>query len=112
MMNKREFNKYLKRDQGRCYHCGITDDTLVPQHRQGRGMGGSKLRDVPSNIITFCSDFNQRIEDNHISSLKAKRMGWKLESWEDPQTTPVLDMSSQEWFLLSDDYTREITQIG
>ena len=111
-MNKREFNKYLKRDQGRCYHCGITDDTLVPQHRQGRGMGGSKLRDVPSNIITFCADYNQRIEDNHISSLKAKRMGWKLESWEDPQTTPVLDMSSQEWFLLSDDYTREITQIG
>jgi hypothetical protein len=107
MMNKKEFNKYLTRDMGRCYHCGITDDTLVPQHRQGRGMGGSKARNVPSNIITFCSDHNGRIEANAIAKAKARRLGWSLESWQDPKTAPVFDSSSGSWYLLGDDFSRQ-----
>ena len=106
-MRAKQFRQLLERDQGRCYHCGRSDDTLVPQHRLGRGMGGSKARDVPSNIITFCSDYNQRVEDNAISAAKAKRMGWKLESWQDPLDTPVWDFSSGLWYTLNDSYTRQ-----
>ena len=107
IMNKKEFNKYLIRDLGRCYHCGITNDTLVPQHRKGRGMGGSKARNVPSNIITFCSEHNGRIEANAIAKAKAKRLGWSLDSWQDPKTFPVFDSASGTWYLLGDDFSRQ-----
>jgi hypothetical protein len=107
-MKRKEFEKYLKRDFGRCYHCGISDDTLVPQHRLGRGMGGSSARDVPSNIITFCSDHNGRIEQNYVASARAKRLGWKLESWQNPLTTPVFSMAVGEWYLLDDHYSRQV----
>jgi hypothetical protein len=106
-MNKKEFDKYLRRDKARCYHCGITDDTLVPQHRKGRGMGGSKAAHTPSNIITFCSDYNGRIESNAIARSKAKRLGWSLESWQDPKEFPVFDTASGNWYLLGDDFSRQ-----
>lgn len=109
-MKRKEFERYLKRDFWRCYHCGISDDTLVPQHRLGRGMGGSKDPKVhaASNIITFCSDHNGRIENNSIALLRAKRLGWKLESWQDPKDTPVFCMTSGEWYVLRDDCTRTV----
>lgn len=107
-MNKKEFTKYLKRDFYRCYHCGISDETLVPQHRLGRGMGGSKVRDVPSNIITFCADFNNRIEQNSIAREKARRLGWSLESWQNPLTSPVFDNTTGEWYVLADDFSRQV----
>lgn len=107
-MKRKEFEKYLKRDFWRCYHCGVNDDTLVPQHRLGRGMGGSKARDVPSNIITFCADHNFRIEANPIAASKARRLGWKLESWQDPKTTPVFCMTTGEWYVLGDDFSRKV----
>lgn len=107
-MKPKEFEKYLKRDFHRCYHCGINNETLVPQHRLGRGMGGSKMRDVPSNIITFCSEFNGRIESDSMAQQKAKQLGWKLESWQDPKTEPVFCMTTGEWYVLADDYTRRV----
>lgn len=84
------------------------DDTLIPQHRLGRGMGGSKARDVPSNIIVFCADQNQRIEENYVARERARRNGWSLQSWEDPATTPVFDMTSGEWYVLGDDFSRVV----
>lgn len=109
-MKRKEFERYLKRDFGRCYHCGVSDDTLVPQHRLGRGMGGSKDPKVhaASNIITFCSDHNGRIENNSIALLRAKRLGWKLESWQDPKDTPVFCMTTGEWYILRNDCTRTV----
>ncbi len=44
--------KILKQVQGRdpyCWHCGREDD-LVPHHRINRGMGGSKLLDIPREL--------------------------------------------------------------
>jgi hypothetical protein len=107
-MKRKEFDKYLKRDFGRCYHCGNVGPDNIPQHRLNRGMGGSKARDVPSNIITFCSDHNGRIESNYVSAARAKRLGWKLESWQVPSDTPVFCMTTGEWYVLGDDYTRQV----
>jgi len=42
------------RDGGYCPHCGETE-AIGLQHRVGKGMGGSKLLDVPANLITFCN---------------------------------------------------------
>jgi hypothetical protein len=109
-MKRKEFELILRRDLWSCYHCGISDDTLVPQHRLGRGMGGSKNPKVhaASNIITFCSDHNGKVESNSIALLRAKRLGWKLESWEDPLKTPAFHMVTGEWYVLHDNYTREV----
>jgi hypothetical protein len=109
-MKNSEFQKYLKRDL-RCYHCGKTDDTLIPQHRINRQMGGSKKRDVPSNIITLCSRANGWLESSADFSALGKKYGWKLESWQSPHDTPVLDFASGLWFVLDDNYNRRKLEI-
>lgn len=104
-MRPAEFNKFLARD-GRCYHCGTTGDTLIPQHRINRGSGGSKTRDVPSNIIVMCSEANGRMESEAAFARMARSYGWKLSSWQDPLECQVFDVVSGQWFLLDDDYNR------
>ena len=59
-MTPKEFRKYIDRDSW-CYHCGQTE-AIAPNHRISRGMGGSKVRNVPSNIIVLCSEMNGLIE--------------------------------------------------
>lgn len=107
-MNQTEFNKYLRRDHGRCYHCGIQDDTLIPQHRRGRGMGGSKSKSSngAANIITFCSAANQLLEQDADFRFEAKRFGWSLESWQSPDFEPVFDVSTSRWWILENDGSR------
>lgn len=109
-MNSKQFQKYLDRD-GSCPHCGTTE-TLVPQHRQNRGMGGSKLRDVPSNIIVLCAAYNGLIESSATHAKLAIDFGWKLTAGQDPKETPV--MISGKWYLLDDNFgkvqVRELTE--
>jgi 5-methylcytosine-specific restriction endonuclease McrA len=103
-MNKKEFDKYLQRDNYKCCHCGLDDDTLVPQHRKNRGFGGSKERDKPSNILTFCSAFNTLIESSAEAARAARMNGWKLDSWDDPTEVPFY--SGGAWYILTDDFGR------
>jgi 1-aminocyclopropane-1-carboxylate deaminase/D-cysteine desulfhydrase-like pyridoxal-dependent ACC family enzyme len=91
-------------------HCGATE-ALSPNHRINRGMGGSKLRDQPSNFVTLCSLYNGAIESNHTAAAEAKRYGWKLESWQDPDQEPVYDRMSGAWFLLNDDFSRIVVEV-
>jgi hypothetical protein len=102
-----EFRKYLVRDE-RCWHCGFADDTLVPQHRVNRGMGGSKQRHRPSNIIVLCSQINGLIEADPKAAQLARDFGWKLPSWVDPTQARVFDAYSGQWFLLDDDFNRQL----
>ena len=106
-MPAREFRKYLERDGGQCYSCGATAG-LVPQHRVNRGMGGSRDRDVPSNIITFCGQCNGLIEADADAADRARYWGWKLRPWDDPFTEPIYDRPTQTWFYLGDDYKRAV----
>lgn len=103
-MTGKQFAKYLARDH-RCLHCG-TEQSLVPNHRANRGMGGSKVRDVPSNIVVLCHGANYLIEAVAFHAAEARRYGWKLESWQDPAQTPVYDRSSARWYLLDDQFGR------
>jgi len=105
-----EFQKYLERDGGTCYHCGKADDTLVPQHRAGRGMGGSKARHRPSNIITLCSYANGLIESSAGAAATARAYGWKIASWADPTVTEVFYFPTGEWFMLDDEFGRVVIQ--
>lgn len=107
-MTKKEFQRYLDRDGG-CLHCGETE-AVAPQHRANRGMGGSKTRDVPSNIIVLCSRMNGLVESNAFYADAAKDFGWKLETWQDPLTEPVFDTLKNEWVLLDDAFGRKVVK--
>ncbi len=102
-MNRKEFQKYLDRDKS-CPHCGTTGPELIPQHRQNRGMGGSKARNRPSNIIVFCSLGNGLMESNATFAQLARAYGWKLMAYQDPEKTPV--SLSDGWFLLDDNFRK------
>ncbi len=106
-MTPKEFQRFLDRDGAHCYHCG-TAEGLVPQHRINRGMGGSKLLNVPSNIITFCSAHNGAIEASGPAAEDARAMGWKLQQWETDYllVRPVYDRAANAWFFLDDEYHR------
>lgn len=85
-------------------HCGDVE-TAVPHHRLNRGMGGSKVRDVPSNIIALCSFLNGRLEDAKGEEREVyRRYGWRLVTGQDPSNTPVYYVTRGEWFMLNDDY--------
>ena len=109
-MNQKQFNRFLERDGHRCYHCGTSGEDLVPNHRVNRGMGGSRLRDRPSNIVTLCSFINGQIEADALERSRAIEYGWKLASWEDPTKTAVFERSSGNWYILDDDHNRTLTE--
>ena len=102
-MTPREFQKYLDRDGGTCWHCG-TSETLVPQHRASRGMGGSK-KQTPANIILLCALFNGLIESDAKAASMALRYGWKLLRSDRPVDKPVYNIVDGLWYFLNEDYT-------
>lgn len=108
-MNAKQFQRLLARDGGYCLHCGATE-ALSPNHRANRGMGGSKVRDVPSNLVVLCSLFNGLIESNAQASLVAKEYGWKLNTWQNPLEIPVFDTQKREWHLLDDEYGTKVVK--
>ena len=99
-MNEREFNKYLARDGG-CVHCGDAI-TAVPHHRLNRGMGGSKERDRPSNIVALCAIVNGLVESDARWYEAAMLNGWKLRSGQEPSVSPIYYAYDGKWFMLDD----------
>ena len=110
-VTKKEFAKFLARD-GHCYHCGVSDDTLVPQHRRNRGMGGSQSRSNASNVVVVCSHSNGMFEASEAASKTAQRYGWKLRAGQDSLTTPVFDAYEGVWYYLDDNFGKRETPQG
>ena len=104
MMNKKQFARLLERDVC-CVHCGSFDATLIPHHRANRGMGGSKERDTPANIVLLCSEANWRLESDAEFADLGRKLGWKLSSFDHPQQHPVYHAWFDEWRVLGDDWT-------
>jgi hypothetical protein len=105
-LTPKEFKRLLARDRY-CLHCGLDDDTLIPQHRINRQMGGAGIaskRNKPSNLIVLCHNFNSLIESDAKSAEIARLNGWKLSSWQDPLLVPVWDSVRSVWVLLDDDF--------
>ena len=109
-MNGRKFALYLARDLHCACGCVGREDTFIPQHRANRGMGGSKALDRPSNVIVMCSDMNGRIESDAEMAAIARDYGWKLQRWQAPDQTPFYDLATRKWYLIDNDYNREITE--
>jgi len=107
-MNGKQFGKYITRDGG-CIHCGETD-AIAPHHRANRGMGGSKARDVPSNIIVICSTMNTAMESDAAIAAMAREYGWKLRSYDDPGKTPVFYQTLGLWVVLNDKFGWDVIE--
>ena len=73
-------------------------------------MGGSKARDVPSNIIVICSWLNSAIESNAELADEARDFGWKLRLYQDPASEPVYYPLLDTWVLLDNKFGQ--TELG
>jgi hypothetical protein len=108
-VNGRAFALYLARDMHCPCGCVGKEDTFVPQHRIGRGMGGSKVLDRPANIIVLCSLQNGLIESDPKSAEVAREYGWKLSRWQTPEEVPFYDLATGTWNLIDNIYNRTET---
>lgn len=88
-----------------CWHCGTQND-LVPHHRINRGMGSSKLLDVPENIIMVCAQYNGQMESSAQIAELARSDGHKLSRWQSLRE-PVFDCFGRWWYLHSDGHKTE-----
>lgn len=82
-----------------CPHCGEIND-LVPHHRKGRGMGGSKLLDRIDNILMVCAIYNGQMESDVRVQSAARGWGHKLSQWEDFDK-PIFDAVEFRWYVLT-----------
>jgi len=87
-------------------HCG-EEEAVAPHHRINRGMGGSKARNHPANILVLCSVVNGLIESDASWAAAARAWGWKARQFEDAGKVPVWYPLEGVWFILNDDYERE-----
>lgn len=78
-----------ERDGHTCAWTGMTSDTLVPQHRQGRGMGGSKAAHRLSNLVWLDSTLNGLIESDPAMQAEAVRRGIKVSRYEDIEEAKI-----------------------
>jgi 5-methylcytosine-specific restriction endonuclease McrA len=93
------------RDNHRCPHCGETE-AIGLQHRISKGMGGSKLLDVPSNLLTFCNVGNAALEADASAATYGRMNGWKLSRWQEPEGEVFYDVTDGAWHLLDNTYGR------
>ncbi|WP_156027647.1 hypothetical protein [Mycetocola saprophilus] len=90
------------RDGHVCAWTGIDDDTLVPQHRSGRGMGGDRSKNRLANLVWLRSSINSLIEDDPWWAEEARRRGIKISLHADPTLTPIVH-AVHGTVILSDD---------
>ncbi|MGY2747247.1 hypothetical protein [Arthrobacter sp. UYCu723] len=93
------------RDGEHCPHCGTTEG-LGLQHRVSKQMGGSKLLDIPSNLLTFCNISNAAMEADPELAAQARYNGWKLSRWDDPLGSTFYDVTDGAWHLIDNTYGR------
>lgn len=84
-MTEKDRKRLLARDQEQCWHCGTTENLTV-QHRVNRGMGGSKKRDNPANLILLCWFVNFEMEASSRAAESARLAGWKVDGATPPNS--------------------------
>lgn len=105
-MKKSTRRLVFERDNMLCVSCGSSDLTI--QHRISKGMGGSKILDSPSNLLTLCLLCNERLESDAEFAALGKRFGWKLHRNRDviPSNERCWYPADGRWWLLDDEGNR------
>ena len=102
----------LKRDGNKCQRCGVdvTYRLASIQHRRPRGVGGSALVDVASNLVLVCGSATTPGSCHnwmeHEDRTTANYEGWLIAklSQVHPSNVPLLTIHG--WVLLTDDGDR------
>lgn len=92
------------RDGHRCawhFEGWCDTETLAPQHRANRGMGGRKSLHRLSNLVWLCSEMNGLIESHAGVARKALERGIKISSHAEPSMVRVRH-AVHGWVLLDD----------
>jgi hypothetical protein len=76
------------RDGHRSAWTGADVDTLVPQDRGNRGMGGRSVYDL-ANYVWLESDINGLIESDATWAAEARERGIKISRFADPRLEPI-----------------------
>ena len=96
----KQWRQIKDRDQVCVWHGeGCDPDMLVPQHRSGRGMGGSRSKNRLSNGVALCSLMNGLIESDAALAAEARARGIKLSIHDDPAVFPVVYPDGEPWWL-------------
>lgn len=90
-----------ERDGHRSAWTGLDSDTLVPQDRANRGMGGTKTF-LLSNYVWLESEFNGLIESDAKWAEEARRRGIKISKFADPRLIPINHAVHGDVFLDND----------
>lgn len=85
---KRILRALNERDGHRSAWTGNDVDTLVPQDRGNRGMGGSKVF-LLANYVWLESSINGLIESDAEWAAEARRRGIKISKFADPRLEPI-----------------------
>jgi hypothetical protein len=102
-LNAKTLKLLRERDKDQCWHCGTTENLTV-QHRANRGMGGSKKRDNPANLILLCWFVNFEMEASRVKAQIALRQGWKLLQTDRPEQVAAFHYPSGKWICLDDSW--------
>lgn len=73
-------------------------------------MGGSRGRDVPSNIIVLCSVLNGLLESDAGWAERARAYGWKLGPGDQSTEVPVWYPMAGESYVLDNEFGK--TRVG
>ena len=80
------YEQVAVRSLGVCERCGTARGEQM-HHRQARGMGGSKIRNGPENLLHLCEPCHRWVEANPAESYVN---GWKVRRGVNPADTPVM----------------------
>jgi hypothetical protein len=92
--------KLIEARDDHCYHCGTTESLQI-HHRRNKGIGGSKLLDMPDNLMRVCAAWNYGMESDPKVARAARAWNHKLPIWE-RENLPVFDVGGGWWVLLPD----------
>jgi hypothetical protein len=73
-------------------------------------MGGSKLLDLPENLLMVCARWNGEMESNATAGASARGWGHKLSVWESLEL-PVFDVAAFRWYFLGADGSKVIADL-
>lgn len=96
---KRIRDAVLARDGFCCQRCGVglrvSDGDYSLQHRDNRGMGGSKRKHTMANLVALCGSATTGCH-GHVESepLESDRLGWSVPNGAAPEEWPVFRFGS------------------
>lgn len=94
----------LSRDRFACVVCGLSVQAKhgSVHHRRPRGMGGTKKKDTPANLITVCGDGTKGCHEwIEMNRAEATEYGYLVSARETPKLMEV-KYWDDNWYLLDD----------